>query len=40
MFVADARGIIRFAHVNPDYKVRLTSEEIMSAAKRALATDR
>jgi peroxiredoxin len=40
VFVADARGIIRFAHVNPDYKVRLTSEEIMRAAKRALATDR
>lgn len=37
VFVVDARGIIRFAHVNPDYKMRLTPEEIMSAAKRALA---
>lgn len=33
VFVIDSDGVIRFAHANPDYKVRLSPEEIMSAAK-------
>lgn len=35
VFVIDATGVIRFAHVNPDYKVRLTPEEIVAAAHAA-----
>jgi peroxiredoxin len=33
VFVIDRDGVIRFAHANPDYKVRLSPEEVMSAAK-------
>lgn len=33
VFIVDRGGVIRFAHVNPDYKVRLTAEEIMQALK-------
>ncbi|MND03159.1 hypothetical protein D3C83_228470 [compost metagenome] len=33
VFIIDAAGIIRFAHVNPDYKVRMTPAEIMAAIK-------
>jgi peroxiredoxin len=36
VFIVDQAGIIRFAHVNADYKVRLTPDEIMTAAKSAL----
>ncbi len=35
VFVADAGGVIRFAHVNPDYKERLTAEEILRALEAA-----
>ncbi len=31
VFVVGRDGVIRFAHVNPDYKVRLTPEEILAA---------
>ena len=36
VFIVDRAGVIRFAHVNPDYKVRLKPEEILAAAKAAL----
>ncbi len=32
VFVVDTGGIIRFANVNPDYRVRLSGEEILEAA--------
>jgi peroxiredoxin len=33
VFIIDRDGVILFAHANPDYKVRLSPEEVMSAAK-------
>jgi peroxiredoxin len=33
VFIVDAGGIIRYAHVNPDYKVRLESDQILAAAR-------
>lgn len=35
-YVVDRSGKIRFAFVNPDYKVRVDSEEMLAAAKTAL----
>jgi len=35
VFLVDAKGIIRFAYVNEDYKVRLEPEKIMEAARTA-----
>lgn len=35
VFVADTSGKIRFAHVNPDYKVRLEPKKILEAAQAA-----
>jgi peroxiredoxin len=35
VFVADTNGVIRFAHVNPDYKVRLEPKTILEAAQAA-----
>ncbi len=35
VFVADTSGKIRFAHFNPDYKVRLEPKEILKAAQAA-----
>lgn len=35
VFVADTHGQIRFAHVNPDYKVRLEPSKILEATKAA-----
>jgi peroxiredoxin len=35
VYVVDSSGVIRFAHVNEDYKVRLDPEKIVEAAKRA-----
>jgi len=35
VFVANTNGIIRFAHVNPDYKVRLEPSKILEAARAA-----
>ena len=35
VFVADTSGKIRFAHVNPDYKVRLETKKILEAAQSA-----
>jgi peroxiredoxin len=33
VFIVDAGGIIRFVHFDPDYRVRLTPEKILAAAK-------
>jgi len=38
VFIVDATGIIRFAHVNTDYKVRLEPEKILAAIKETSAT--
>lgn len=35
VFVANTNGVIRFAHVNPDYKVRLEPKQILEAARAA-----
>lgn len=35
VFVADTNGAIRFAHVNPDYKVRLEPAKVLEAARAA-----
>ena len=35
VFVANTNGVIRFAHVNPDYKVRLEPAKILEAARAA-----
>jgi peroxiredoxin len=35
VFVIDARGVIRFAHANPDYRVRLSAEALLAAAPPA-----
>lgn len=34
VFVVGTDGIIRFAHSNPDYKVRLSNEEILQAVQK------
>jgi len=35
VFVAHTNGVIRFAHFNPDYKVRLESKQILEAVRAA-----
>ena len=35
VFIASTNGVIRFAHVNPDYKVRLEPVRILEAARSA-----
>jgi len=35
VFIADTNGVIRFAHVNPDYKVRLEPDKILAATRQA-----
>jgi len=35
-FVVDTKGVIRYAYVNPDYKVRVEPEVLVEAAKKAL----
>jgi peroxiredoxin len=35
-FVISRDGVIRFAHVNPDYKVRVDSADLVAAAREAL----
>lgn len=34
VYLIDREGLIRFAHWNPDYKTRLTADELISAARR------
>ena len=38
VFIIDKDGIVRFAHVNPDYKVRLGLKELLKAAQSVLPT--
>ena len=35
VFVVNRKGVIRFAHVNPDFKVRLEPAKVLEAAKAA-----
>ena len=35
VFIANTNGVIRFAHVNPDYKVRLEPAKVLEAARVA-----
>ncbi len=35
VYIVDREGVIRFAHVNKDYKVRLDPEKVLAAAKEA-----
>jgi peroxiredoxin len=35
VFIVDAGGVIRFVHFDPDYRVRLTPEKILAAARAA-----
>lgn len=35
VFIANTNGVIRFAHVNPDYKVRLEPKKVVEAARAA-----
>jgi len=36
VFVIDAKGVIQFVYVNPDYRIRLSSELLLTAAKTSL----
>lgn len=38
VFIVDAGGVIRYAHINHDYRVRLTAEEILEAVKSVPTT--
>jgi len=40
VFIVDSGGIIRFTHVNPDYKQRMEPVEILAAAKSLLGAPR
>jgi peroxiredoxin len=33
VFIVDTKGVIQFAHVNEDYKIRLEPQKILEAAK-------
>jgi peroxiredoxin len=37
MFLVDAKGVVRFAHVDTDYKTRPSPAQMLSAADKALA---
>lgn len=34
VYIVDTKGVIRFAHWNPDYKTRLQPQELLEAARR------
>lgn len=34
VFAIDGTGVIRFAHVNPDYKARMDAQELLSTVKK------
>ena len=38
VYIVDTRGVIRFAHWDPDYKKRLDPEEILSVSRRVYAS--
>ncbi len=35
VFLVDRTGIIRFSHANPDYKVRISADDLMTAVQEA-----
>ncbi len=37
VFILDRAGVIRFAHANPDYTVRLAAEPLLEAARSVAA---
>ena len=37
VFVIDAAGVIQFVYVNPDYRIRMSSELLLTAARTSLA---
>lgn len=36
VFIIDSNGVIRFVHANPDYKVRIRSDALLTAARRVV----
>lgn len=36
VYIIGRDGLVKFVHTNPDYKVRLTAEQVMTAAQAAL----
>jgi peroxiredoxin len=38
VFIVNREGVIRFAHANPNYTIRLAPSELLAAAKAALAS--
>lgn len=36
VFILDQKGVVRFSHVNPDYKIRLSPEFLYQAAKLSM----
>ncbi|MBL8068924.1 MAG: AhpC/TSA family protein [Armatimonadetes bacterium] len=36
VFITNGKGEVKFVHANPDYKVRLTAEEVLQAARKAM----
>lgn len=37
VFIIDAKGVIQFSYANPDYRIRLSSELLLTAARTSLA---
>jgi peroxiredoxin len=37
VFIIDANGVIQFSYANPDYRIRLSSELLLAAARTSLA---
>ncbi len=37
VFIVDRNGVVRYSHWNPDYKVRLSGDELIKAARAAQA---
>ncbi len=40
VYIVDTRGVIRFAHWDPDYKKRLDPEALLSASRRVHSSSR
>jgi hypothetical protein len=39
VFIVDTEATIRFTYVNPDYRIRLNSNVLLTAAKSLLESD-
>lgn len=37
VFIIDGKGVVQFVYVNPDYRIRLSSELLLTAARTSLA---